>query len=114
VIEGLLAWEWRYLLRVDPTADLLKVKCPVLAVVGDKDAHVEAERNLSAIESACIRGQVPEVEVQVPPDHNHLFQKTISGAPSAYEALGSPFADGLLSIIRSWLSRNEAQMENTD
>ena len=114
VIESLLEWEWRYLLCVDPSTNLLQVTCPVLAVVGDRDAHVEAERNLAAIESACVRGLVPEVEVQVLPDHNHLFQATKSGALSAYETLGSPFADGLLSVVRSWLSRNEARMGNAD
>jgi len=113
-IEDLLEWEWRYLLGVDPTADLLKVTCPVLAIVGDQDSQVEAERNLSAIESACMRGHVPEVEVQVLADHNHLFQKATSAALSEYETLGKPFADDLLSIVRSWLSRNELRMAKAD
>ena len=104
-IEDLLEWEWRYLLGVDPSVNLRKVMCPVLAIAGDKDAQVCAERDLPIIERACNSGKAPSVEVQLVADHNHLFQRTANAALSSYENLGSPFSRDVLSIIRSWLER---------
>lgn len=102
-IEDLLEWEWRYLLGVDPSVNLQEVTCPVLAVAGDADAQVCAERDLAIIERACDQGKAPSVQIQLIADHNHLFQETTNAAPSSYETLGTPFSRDVLSIIRFWL-----------
>lgn len=103
-IEDLLEWEWRYLLQVDPATDLQKVLCPVLAVCGDKDAQVQAQRNLARIKDACASGGAASITVSVVADNNHLFQKTSTAALSEYEVLGEPFCEDVLSTIRSWLN----------
>ena len=109
-IEDLLEWEWRYLLSVDPVRHLREVKCPILAVTGDRDSHVDAARNLSALEQACAQGGSPDVEVKILADHNHLFQVANSGALSEYAELGTPFSEGVLAIIGAWLLRTEENM----
>ena len=41
---------FRYFLTYDPRPTLAKVKCPVLALIGQKDCQVPAKENLSEIE----------------------------------------------------------------
>ena len=38
-----------HFMRYDPTASLKKIKCPVLALNGEKDIQVDADMNLTAI-----------------------------------------------------------------
>lgn len=99
-IEDLLEWEWRYLLGVDPSEDLLRVMCLVLAVCGDTDSQVHAEGNLSLIESACICGKAPCVEVNIVEDHNHLFQKTSSAARIFWLKIRAALIPGSLQLSR--------------
>jgi hypothetical protein len=98
--------------RATPSTEVVFERTPTLQITfDDREGGQFGDEDKLLIRKIAAEA---EKKVQVLPDHNHLFQKTTSGAPSAYEALGSPFADGLLSIVRSWLSRNQAQMENTD
>jgi pimeloyl-ACP methyl ester carboxylesterase len=46
----------RAFLGYDPAATLRTVKCPVLAINGDKDVQVPSAENLAAIESALLAG----------------------------------------------------------
>ena len=46
----------RAFLEYDPAATLRKVKCPVLAIIGEKDVQVPSRENLSAIEKALRDG----------------------------------------------------------
>ncbi len=104
-IEDLLEWEWRYLLGTDPADDLQKVQCPVLAMIGENDAQVNAEANLAAVRHASKAGMAKNVSAVALPNHNHLFQETgDSGALSDYWHLGEPFSATSRAIILSWLA----------
>ncbi len=49
-MNGMLSPWYLHFMKYDPTQDLKKIKCPVLAVNGDKDIQVDADMNLKAVE----------------------------------------------------------------
>ncbi|GAH35450.1 unnamed protein product, partial [marine sediment metagenome] len=51
-LQSLLSPWYRFFLTYDPKPTLTKVKCPVLAINGEKDLQVPPKENLSAIEEA--------------------------------------------------------------
>jgi len=73
-IADQLARHWRYDLRHDPRATLMKVRCPVLALGGEKDMQVPAKENLAIIEEALKAGGNTQFTVREFPGLNHGFQ----------------------------------------
>jgi pimeloyl-ACP methyl ester carboxylesterase len=69
------SYDWlRYFIITDPATFWKKVKCPVLALNGQKDIQVAADINLPAIEKALKSGGNKSVKTVFLPDLNHLFQ----------------------------------------
>jgi pimeloyl-ACP methyl ester carboxylesterase len=68
---GQYTW-FRYFIMTNPSTFWKKVKCPVLALNGEKDLQVAADENLSAIEKA-LKGNKSAKTVLLP-GLNHLFQ----------------------------------------
>ena len=64
----------QYFIKYDPAPALEKVKCPVLAVNGEKDLQVPPKENLQAIEKALRKGGNQNVTIREFPGLNHLFQ----------------------------------------
>lgn len=95
----------KYFLEYDPYETLKKVKCPVLAILGEKDLQVSVRQNRKFIEEALKNGGNPDYEVVVIPDANHLFQKAVTGSPSEYSELAAEFAPGFLDVITKWVSQ---------
>ena len=77
---------FRFYLTYDPQIALMKVKCPVLAINGEKDIQVPAKENLEAIRKALELGGNKDYTVLILPNLNHLFQTAETGAISEYEA----------------------------
>jgi len=73
-IADQLQRHWRYDLRYDPRATLMKVRCPVLALGGEKDMQVPAKENLAIIEEALKAGGNTRFTVREFPGLNHGFQ----------------------------------------
>lgn len=63
------AW-YRSFIKLDPTATLKQVKCPMLALNGEWDCQVDCEQNLGAVEK-CVKHAV----IKRYPRFNHLFQE---------------------------------------
>ena len=87
----------RYFLTYDPRPMLRKVKCPVLAINGEKDLQVPPKENLAAIASALNDGGNTHATVKELPGLNHLFQTCTTGALSEYKAQfkeGDDLSDG--------------------
>jgi len=55
---------FKYFVRYDPVPTLEKVKCPVLAINGEKDLQVPPKENLSAIENALKRSSNKNYEIK--------------------------------------------------
>ena len=79
------------------------MKCPVLALDGDKDTQVSAQRHLPAIREALLAGGNTHVETVDCPALNHLFHTAQSGAPSEYGAIEETLSPVALNKISEWI-----------
>ena len=104
--QGLKAMQskWlRYFIRANPEDFLRKVKCPVLALNGEKDLQVAAKMNLDAIESALNKAKNKNFKCVALPGLNHLFQTCETGAVEEYIQIEETFSPAAMKIILDWL-----------
>ncbi|WP_218933773.1 alpha/beta hydrolase family protein [Rubripirellula lacrimiformis] len=96
----------QYFIRYDPSTNLQRVQCPVLAVNGTKDMQVLADLNLDAIEGALTKGGNQNFKVVRLPNQNHLFQETDgSGATGDYATIEQTFSPKTLAVISEWIAQ---------
>ena len=96
---------WAYgFLKHSPEAFLTKVKCPVLAINGEKDLQVDANQNLPAIKAALEKGGNKDVTIKEYPNLNHLFQECETGAMSEYVKIEQTISPKVLDDIASWIT----------
>jgi pimeloyl-ACP methyl ester carboxylesterase len=101
---SMLATPWfRYFLAYDPRPTLARVRCPVLAIIGEKDLQVPCKENLEAVERAVRSGGNDRVTVKEMPGLNHLFQPCKTGAPSEYGTIEETFSPDALRAIGTWV-----------
>ena len=102
-VDGCLVPSYTALLRYDPYPILKKVKCPVLALNGEKDLQVPADVNLEAIRKALMEGKNKRFEIKKLPGLNHLFQECITGTPGEYGIIEQTFSPVALKEIGEWI-----------
>jgi pimeloyl-ACP methyl ester carboxylesterase len=102
-IATLLTPWTRFFLTYDPRPTLSRVRCPVLALCGEKDLQVAPAENLDAIEKALRESGNDRVTIKVLPRLNHLFQTSDSGAPSEYATIEETIAPSALTLIGDWI-----------
>lgn len=95
----------QYFLKYNPQPTLEKVKCPVLAVNGEKDLQVPPKENLTAIKNALIKGGNKNVTTIEFPNLNHLFQESTTGSPSEYATIEQTFSPVALNEITKWIQK---------
>ena len=93
----------RYFVTYDPVPTLKKVKCPVLALNGEKDLQVPVDANLPVIEAALKEGGNQDYTIKRIPKLNHLFQTCKTGSPSEYGQIEETLSPKALNIIGEWL-----------
>ncbi|MDR3235425.1 MAG: alpha/beta fold hydrolase [Prevotellaceae bacterium] len=99
-----MASPWmQYFLKYNPAPALEKVKCPVLAINGEKDLQVPAKINLEAIQKALSKGGNKKVTVKEFPGLNHLFQECETGLPAEYATIEQTFSPVALDEILKWI-----------
>jgi uncharacterized protein len=96
---------FKYFIKYDPVPALEKVKCPVLAINGEKDLQVPPLENLSAIEAALKRGGNKNYETKMLPSLNHLFQTSKTGAISEYGQIEETISPLALETMLNWLNK---------
>jgi len=96
------AW-MRYFLRSVPDDYLKKVKCPVLALNGDKDLQVAGKANLDGIKASLVKAKNTKNKCVLLPNLNHLFQTCETGAVEEYVNIEETFAPDAMEIILEWL-----------
>jgi len=101
VIKQLMAPELKSLLNFNPYETLKNIKCPVLAINGEKDLQVPADINLSRIKT-LVKGTVT---IKKYPELNHLFQHCDSGLPNEYGNIEQTFSPEVLSDIAIWIKQ---------
>jgi uncharacterized protein len=101
---GPSTYNWiRYYLLTNPSDFWKKVKCPVLALNGDKDLQVNADENLPAIAKALRSGGNALCKTIKLPGLNHLFQHCKTGFPSEYGNIEETFSPEVLKIMSDWI-----------
>jgi uncharacterized protein len=95
---------FRQLLSYDPQPTLRQVKCPVLAINGEKDVQVAAKDNIEAIERALAAGGNQRVKTAILPGLNHLFQTCKTGSVSEYGQIEETMSPAAMSIVSAWIN----------
>jgi uncharacterized protein len=102
-LQSLFSPWFRFFLTYDPQPTLSKVKCPVLAINGEKDLQVPPKENLSAIKEALKTGGNKDYTVIEIPNLNHLFQTAQTGVPAEYAKIEETISPEVLKIIGDWI-----------
>lgn len=84
-------------LTFDPREYLVKVKCPVLAINGEKDKQVYPD-NLDVIKAT-----VPHAQIRLMPDLNHLMQHAVTGEPTEYDQIRETISPEVLAAIARFI-----------
>ena len=94
-----------HFMRYDPTASLKKIKCPVLALNGEKDIQVDADMNLTAIRQHISENGNKNVTIKVYPQLNHLFQTCEKGTLAEYGQLEETINPEVLKDMTEWIKK---------
>lgn len=105
-IKALLSPWFRSFLAYDPRPTLAKVKCPVLAVNGEKDLQVDPKQNLPEIEKALKAGGNKDHTLKEFPGLNHLFQTCQTGSPSEYGKIDETISPAALELMGDWIAQH--------
>jgi len=106
----LMATPWfRDYLDFDPVPLLEKIKCPVLALNGDRDLQVDADQTVPLLRQAYEKSGNKDFTVMEIDGVNHLFQKAQSGSPALYGAIVETMAPEVQKAISEWVARHSAQ-----
>jgi uncharacterized protein len=92
-----------YFIKYNPAPALEKVKCPVLAINGEKDLQVPPKENLEAIRKALTKGKNKNITIKEIPGLNHLFQESLTGAPAEYATIEQTFSPGAMKLVADWI-----------
>ena len=94
---------FKFFLQYDPYPALVKLRCPVLALNGEKDLQVPAKPNLAAIEKALTEGGNKNFKTMEIPGLNHLFQSCETGAIAEYAQIEETISPNVLEVLRDWI-----------
>jgi dienelactone hydrolase len=94
-----------YFLRYNPAVALEKVKCPILALNGEKDLQVPAGANPEAIRKAVEKGKNKRLTIEELPGLNHLFQECSTGLHTEYSTIEQTFSPIALDVILNWIKK---------
>jgi hypothetical protein len=96
------------LLAYDPAATLAEVRCPVLALNGEKDLQVAFQENLKGIRRGLEAGGNKDVTTHALPDLNHLFQHCQTGAVFEYGQIEETMSPEVLRLVSDWIKKHTA------
>ena len=102
-VNRLLEPWWLFFLKYNPSIILKDVRCPVLALNGEKDLQVPPKINLEAIRQGLEKGNNKKVIIKELPGLNHLFQECKTGSTSEYYGIEQTFSPKALNEISSWI-----------
>jgi len=103
VVKQYISPEMLSIIRFDPCPVLKKVKCPVLALNGDKDMQVPSKQNLKAIQSCFAESGNTKVTTKELWYLNHMFQSATTGAISEYLEIEETVSPVALEAMSEWL-----------
>lgn len=93
-----------YFIRYNPEAYLSKVKCPLLAINGEKDLQVTSKENLAGIKSIMNKTNNKSVTLREFENLNHLFQQCETGSADEYAKIEETFNIEAMQYIAEWIN----------
>ena len=106
----LMTTPWfRQYLDFNPVPVLEAIKCPVLALNGDRDLQVDADETVPLLRQAYEKSGNKDFTVLEIQGVNHLFQKAQSGSPALYGAIEETMAPEVQNAISGWVAQHSAQ-----
>lgn len=110
---AMLTSPWfKYFFKYDPQADLKKVKCPVLAITGNKDVQAPSVDNLPSIQNALLAGGNKNVTVKELQGLNHMFQECTTGWIDEYSKIDQTFSPIALDEISQFVLKETSANDN--
>lgn len=101
-VQALQSPWMNWFIDYDPTADISAMKCPVMAINGDKDCQVISTLNLPSIRQLLQKNK--HVLVKEYPSLNHLFQHCQTGLPTEYGNIEETISPEVLTDITKWIN----------
>jgi len=102
--NGMYEAPWiHFFVAYDPEKDLSRVKCAVLAIIGEKDTQVNAAENLAAAKRILTAAGNKNVEVMALPGLNHLLQTANTGQVDEYADIQETMSPMAMKIISDWI-----------
>jgi len=108
-IKAMLGPWMRFFITYDPSTAIAKVKCPVLAMNGERDLQVIPDPNLNAWEAALRKAGNKDFTVRRLPGLNHLFQTCEDGLPEKYGEIEETMSPIALDTMASWILKRFAR-----
>jgi pimeloyl-ACP methyl ester carboxylesterase len=105
ITPELIPW-LKYFISTDPDQFWQKVKCPVLALNGQRDIQVYADQNIPAITASLKKSGNTRVTTIIFPGLNHLFQHCTKCTVAEYNQLEETFAPEVLQAMGDWIQKN--------
>jgi pimeloyl-ACP methyl ester carboxylesterase len=91
--------EMQSILKYNPEEDLRKIKCPLLAISGEKDLQVPPTINLNHFAKYI----TANLTVKLYPDLNHLFQHAQTGLVHEYGQIEETISPEVMKDIAQWI-----------
>ena len=108
IISWTSPW-YLHFMRYDPAKAMKKIKCPVLALNGEKDIQVDAIMNLTAIQQRISENGNKNVTVKAYPNLNHLLQTCEKGTLAEYRQLEETISPEVLKDITDWILKHSGK-----
>ncbi len=94
---------FRSFIDYDPADDLQRLRCPVLAITGDKDVQVVADLNMAAMKQAFAASGNQHTDVRIAAGLNHLLQPCTTGNIDEYQLIEQTLDPSVLTAITAWI-----------
>lgn len=106
VVDGVVAqmrapWMLAFM-RLDPAVALRRLRCPVLALFGERDLQVIPAQNEAPVAAALREAGVPAT-VRTMPGLNHLFQPAARGTIDEYASIDVTVDPAVLALVGDWI-----------
>ncbi len=105
-INDLLTPYFKDIIKCDPSPFLQNVKCPVLAITGEKDLQASPTINLAAMDEAFKSGGNKNYKLIELPRINHMMQTCKKGTISEYADIEETISPLVLNTISEWILTN--------
>jgi pimeloyl-ACP methyl ester carboxylesterase len=106
VIDGVVQqmrdpWMLRFM-KLDPAPALRALRCPVLALFGERDLQVLPAQNEAPV-AAALRDAGVKATVRTMPGLNHLFQPARRGTIDEYATIDVTCDPAVLALVGDWI-----------